>query len=476
MADSPRPFFHNSRSAPYIRHKMKDSKERTKSNFELLTKKWHGRVRNILQYLSEGVWEQLDNSLHIRFLKVVNLSVRSFTDRDLQSQAASLTYSTLLATVPVLAMLFAIARGFGFQNIIKSQLFTYLPAQREVLNQAFTFVDSYLEQASEGWFVGIGLIVMLWTLISLISNVESTFNLIWGVKHGRSFWRKITDYTAIFLILPILMICASGINVVMSSTLQAAISDKILSPMITWILDAASLILTWFFFVGAYLLIPNTRVPFKNAFFAGIFTGIGFTVLQWLFVSGAVYVSRYNAIYGSFAFLPLLLVWLHLVWVIVLAGAVICYSTQSIGRFSFLGQVNKISIDYMLTVHLAVLSLIAKRFDKGGTPIDVTEISRGHGIPLSLVDASLNRLMELDLINRVIINDRKNIYGYTPSLPTSEITAGLLIRRIVESGKRDFIPDFSLRFRHIVASVRELEGITIAQADKITLHNIAPDD
>ena len=107
---------------------------------------------------------------------------------------------------------------------------------------------------------------MLYTLISLISNVESTFNLIWGVKQGRSIWRKITDYTAIFLILPILMICASGINVFMSTALQEALPFEWLTPMVSWLLDVAAMMLTWFFFVGAYLLIPNTSVPFKTRF------------------------------------------------------------------------------------------------------------------------------------------------------------------------------------------------------------------
>ncbi len=450
-----------------------DSKKQSKT--ALLAEKWRARVTGWIQYVSVGVWEQPDTRWYIRFLKVVNLSVRSFTDRDLQSQASSLTYSTLLATVPVLAMLFAIARGFGFQNILKSQLFTYFPAQREVLDKAFTFVDSYLNQASEGLFVGVGLIVMLWTLISLISNVESTFNLVWGVKHGRSLWRRITDYTAIFLVLPILMICASGINVFMSSTLQEAIPFRFLTPMVSGLLDLTSLMLTWFFFVGAYLLIPNTRVPFKNAFLAGILTGIGFTVLQWLFVSGAVYVSRYNAIYGSFAFLPLLLVWMQLVWMIVLAGAVICYSTQSIGRFSFLGQVNKISVDYRLTVLLAVLSTIVRRFEKGETPIDVTGISRDWGIPLSLADASVNRLSELGLIDRVVVDEQKDLFGYNPALPTQEMTVGMVIRRSLESGKSDFIPGFNNRFPKIISSVRDLEASTLAHADSIILSDILPD-
>ena len=452
------------------------SQNRKKGNLSLLVEKWRMRVCGWMHYVSDGIWEQPDDRWHVRFLKVVNLSVRSFTDRDLQSQAASLTYSTLLATVPVLAMLFAIARGFGFQNLLRSQLFNSLPAQKEVLENAFTFVESYLNQASEGIFVGVGLIAMLYTLISLISNVESTFNLIWGVKQGRSIWRKITDYTAIFLILPILMICASGINVFMSTALQEALPFEWLTPMVSWLLDVAAMMLTWFFFVGAYLMIPNTSVPFKNAFLAGTLTGVGFTVLQWLFVSGAVYVSRYNAIYGSFAFLPLLLVWMQLVWVIVLAGAVVCYSTQSIGRFRFLGQVNKISTDYRLTVLLAVLSTIVKRFDSGLPPIDALEISRSRGIPLSLADASVNRLVELRLVDRVVVNERKDLYGYNPSMPTSDITVGVVIRRSLESGQSDFIPGFAQLYPRVVSSVRKLESATLDIADTIYLRDIVPDE
>lgn len=455
---------------------MAETDKKSKSGVAAFVEKCREKLAARVHYVTVGVWDDTGRGMHVRLLKVVNLSVRSFMDRDLQSQASSLTYSTLLATVPVLAMLFAIARGFGFQNILKSQLFSYFPAQREVLEQAFGFVDSYLDQASEGVFVGVGLIVMLWTLISLISNVESTFNLVWGVKQGRSIWRRITDYTAIFLVLPILMICASGINVFMSSTLQDAIPLKFLTPMVSGVLDATSLVLTWSFFVGAYMLIPNTRVPFKNAFPAGILTGIGFTVLQWLFVSGAVYVSRYNAIYGSFAFLPLLLVWLQLVWMIVLAGAVICYSTQSIGRFSYLGKVSKISVDYRLTVLLAVLSTIVKRFEDGGKPVDAGEISRTRGIPLSLADASVNRLSELGLVDRVVVDEQRGRYGYNPALPPAEITVGTVIRRSLESGISDFIPGFKNTYPSVVSTVRDLEESVLKEADAICVSDILPKD
>lgn len=259
-------------------------------------------------YVTDGVWSDTRRSFKVDFIKTCNLSVRSFLNADLQMRAGYLTYRTLLAIVPVLALLFAICRGFGFQNILQTQLFHNFPAQREALSQAFTFVDSYLAQSSRGVFVGVGVLFLLWTLISLLGSVEDSFNKVWGVDQGRTIWRKLTDYAAICLILPILMICSSGITVLMSSVLSTLLPYSFMSPVIKAMLDFASLVLVWLFFTGSYMLIPNTKVKFKNALLAGVMSGTAYTLLQWLFVSGQVYVTSYNAVYGSFAFLPLLLI------------------------------------------------------------------------------------------------------------------------------------------------------------------------
>lgn len=217
------------------------------------------KVMKCYDYIMGGVWSDTRGSWKVNIMKTLSLTVKSFFNADLQTRAAALTYQTVLTIVPALALLFAIGRGFGFQNLLKSQLFSYMPAQRSAWEQALQFVDSYLAQASEGLFVGIGIPFLLWTLISLVSKVEECFNKIWGIPRGRSLWRKITDYTAIFLILPVLMICSSGITVFMSSTLQATLPFDFMSPVIGWLLDGASLVLTWLFFAGAYMLIPDRK-------------------------------------------------------------------------------------------------------------------------------------------------------------------------------------------------------------------------
>lgn len=433
------------------------------------------------KYCSEGVWSDTRRSWHVNVIKTVNLSVRSFLDRDLQSQAAALTFKTLLAIVPALALIFAIGKGFGMQGGIQSQLYSYFPAQTQALDKAFTFVDSYIASSNEGMFVGIGIVFLLYTLISLLGSVEDSFNLIWGIRQGRTIGRKITDYTAILLILPVLLICSSGITVFMSSMLQAALPYQAITPVIQYVVDFVGVILGWLFFAGAYMLVPNTHVKFRNALIAGILAGTAYVILQWLFVSGQIYVTRYNAIYGSFAFLPLLLLWLQLVWLITLAGGVLCYASQSIFEFSFSNEIARISLDYRCKILVGVMLVAVKRREEGRRPIDERLIAVRYGLPISLVTKAVNDLVEMRLLDRVVIDDKdgRPVGGITPALDTDRITLGLILRRMRLTGTHGFIPDFDRRFRSVVESVDSNEQAAFTDADRILLrdmHFTLPDE
>ncbi len=239
----------------------------------------YNKALKIWNYVSTGVWSDTRRSWKIDVIKTLNLSVRSFLSADLQARACAMTYKTLLAIVPAFALVFAIGRGFGFQNLLQSQLFSLLPAQRQALETAFQFVDSYLSQASEGLFVGVGIVLLLWTLISLMGDVEASFNSVFNVRDKRSFWRKTTDYTAILLVLPILMICSSGIQILMSSTLQKLLHETFLTPLLGFGLDVLAFLFSCLFFAGSYLLIPNTKVKIPSALFGGSLAGIALYVL-----------------------------------------------------------------------------------------------------------------------------------------------------------------------------------------------------
>ncbi len=417
---------------------------------------WERVLRNV-QYCINDVWNDTRSLWSVKAVKIINLSVRAFMDRDLQVRSCALTYNTVLAVVPALAMLFAIARGFGFQNLLQSELFKYFPAQRQALESALTYVDNYLAQASQGIFIGIGLIFLLWTLISLMSNVEDTFNHVWGVKTKRSLQRKFSDYTALFLLLPVLMVCSAGISIFLSDAVQQLFGEHSISPMMHRLLAFTPTVISWLIFTAAYYLIPNTKVQFKGAFFAGVLAGTLFQVVEWLFVSGQVYVSKYNAIYGSFAFLPLLLVWLQLSWLITLAGVVLTYSWQNFDSFVYRDKAKEISQNYSNNLAIAVLSLAVKRFKRQQGLLTRSEIIRNCDIPSLLADQILGTLQQAGLLNRVNTGKEED-EAYQPAFDPDDYSLNDATNRLAEIGNSDFIPKANTRFGKVWSAITALRA------------------
>lgn len=406
----------------------------------------------IWAYLSDGVWTDHRDSLKVNIIKTANLTVRTFMSSDLQTKAAAMTYRTILAVVPALALLFAIGRGFGLDNVLQTQLFSLFPSQAQALSVAFRFVDSTLAQASEGIFVGVGVVFLLWTIISLLSSVEETFNQVWGVTAERSIFRKVTDYLAICIILPVLMVVSGGLQIFMSSAIQHFLPFEFLTPLIEYGLDFLSYVFAWLFFAGAYMLIPNTKVKFSNAFISGVIAGTAFQVLQWLFIHGQMGVAKYNAIYGSFSFLPLMLLWMQFSWLITLAGALICSAAQNISMFSFNRHIRDISTSYRRKVLVAVLSVIVKRFKAGEKPLSCEELSGSLQIPVQLVRSIINTLTECNLIVHVspLGKEHPGDLPVQPSMSLEHYTLSLVLDRLRQKGESDFLPDFASQFPDVI--------------------------
>lgn len=446
---------------------MKKSK-RLKLRYFALQRK----ILRLWRYCSDGVWRDTRNNWGINTVKTINLSVKSFLNSDLQGKACAMAFRTMLAIVPALALLFAIGRGFGFQIVLENELFGLLPGQESAISETLKVVESYLAHTSGGMFVGVGLVFLLWTLISLVSNVERAFNNIWGIKVGRSLWRKITDYTAMLLILPILMICASGLTFFVSTTLQRVFDFAFMTPLITVGLKFVSWVLTWLFFAAVYALIPYTKVRFKNALIAGIFAGTCFLLLQWAFVSGQIYVTRYNAIYGSFAFIPLMLIWLQLTWVVCLSGAVLCYSSQNIFQFSFSTEISAISDNYRRKVSLAIAAIIVRDFVTGQHIPTRSSIARDYNIPSRLVANVTERLIDAGLINRIYVEDKDESFGFAPAISVDKFTVDLVLHKLQNQGQADFVPGFDEKFPGVVDIVNKISDDQMTPGSAILLTDI----
>ncbi|MCM1520996.1 MAG: YihY/virulence factor BrkB family protein [Lachnoclostridium sp.] len=423
-------------------------------------------------YVSDGVWRDTRSNWKVNTVKTLNLTIKSFLDTDLQSTACAMTYRTLLAIVPALAMVFAIGRGFGFQNILQEQLFKMFPSQHQALQMAMRFIDSCLAQASEGLFVGIGLAFLIWTVISLLGNVEDSFNHIWNITDGRSIFRKMTDYLAICIILPILMICSGGLQIFMSTTIQRILPFHFMTPVLEVVFDAASWVFGWLFFTGAYMLIPNTRVKFKNAFVAGVLAGSSFQILQWLFATGQLYVAKYNAIYGTFSFLPLMLIWLQLSWLITLTGALICYSSQNVFRFSFEDEISTISIDYRRRVALAMMTVIVQRFELKFPPLTVQRFSDIYHVPPRLCEIIASDLLKAGLITREYNSPDEDAHPMLPSMGLDNYTVSGVIIALRNSGASAFVQAFDGEFKQIDDICNDIDKQFALTDDHILLKDI----
>lgn len=424
--------------------------------------KFIDKLTKSVDYCISGVWSDPRKKLSVKIVKTVNLTVQSFMNRDLQIKSMAITYQTIFAMVPALALLLAISKGFGFQEIVQNELYTYFPSQSKALGTALGFVDSYLAEASSGILVGVGLIVLMWTLISLLSNIEDAFNNIWDIRNNRKIVQKVRDYIAIFLLIPILMILSSGISLFLSSTLLAVVPFAFMSPLVNTLLEFLPVVLCWAAFTLCFWLIPNTKVSFKYAAISGIFCAVAFGLLQNLFLGGQIYVSKYNAIYGSFAFFPLLLIWLQLSWLLLLSGCGLTYALQNIFSYNFFDSINSVSQDYYRKVMLVMTAVIYHRFHDDMSAPTRNELSMTYGLPISMVSSIAQKLINAGLIQISGNFNKDEDPGLIPTTDTDKVSVKDVVRKVELEGKSNFIPEFKSTYSK---ALKQIEEITVRMYD-----------
>ena len=268
-------------------------------------------------------------------IRKVYLTIRFFTEKRVMTQASALTYSTLLAIVPILAVVFAIARGFGYNKYIELWFRDSLDSQPQVAEVIIGFVNSYLVHTQSGIFLGIGLLFMLYTVLMLVNNIEETFNQIWQVDNARPIIRSLTNYLAMFFLFPIIIIVSTGISIFMATIEQKVDGIEVLGPAVNLLLDYSPYILLSLLFIWLYVYMPNTKVKLSCAIIPGILAGVAMQLLQLFYIYSQIWVTSYNAIYGSFAALPLFMLWLQISWTICLFGAQLTYTNQNLNRIGF---------------------------------------------------------------------------------------------------------------------------------------------
>ena len=370
-------------------------------------------------------------------VKVVVIAVRTFLDDKVMTRAAALTYSTLFAIVPILALIFAVARGFGFENIVTGLLKNGIIGENESLNSVMQFIDGYMQYVSSGAFIGIGLLFLLFSVYSLADGIEANLNSIWHVKKSRRMGRKITDYFSLILLIPIGIICLCGMSALASSVLSHMEGFQLLGGFAKFIIeDALPYVVAGLILTGFYIFMPNTKVRFKYAIIPGIIAGCLFQALQNLYFNGQFSLSSYNAIYGGFAALPLFLLWLNVSWAIILFGCELAYVSQNNDNFNYFKEPDKISRRHEDFYSLMVMACICKRFNRHETALTRKELADELHIPLRYVVSSLDTLTDSGLLETVLQNDEREP-AYVPATDTKQLTVVKVLSAINNSGYCD---------------------------------------
>jgi membrane protein len=339
--------------------------------------------------------------------------------------------------VPVVALAFAFAKGFGFEKILGEQLMEKLQGHEEIAERIVGFAQSMLENTKGGAIAGVGIVLLFWTIIKVLGNIEKSFNDIWGVKTPRAMGRKLTDYLSVMMICPILLIIASSVTVLVTTQVSLMMERLsflgVLADALILLLKVLPYGVIWLVFTFIYVFMPNTKVGMKSALWGGILAGTIYQLVQLAYISFQIGVSNYGAIYGSFAALPLFLVWLQLSWLIVFFGAEISFAHQNVATYEFEQDCLAVSHSFKRMIALMVTSLCVKNFLKAEKPRTAADISRELEVPIRLVHSVLFELTEARLLSEVYL-DHSGDVAYQPACDIQRLTVAGVIERLDQQG------------------------------------------
>lgn len=406
-----------------------------------------------------------------RLVKIVILATRGFINERLNVKASALTYSILFAVVPMFALIIAIGRGFGVEELIKKALQDSFVAQADMLPTVMEMVSRYLETTQGGLFIGIGLAILIISVMNFFIQVEMAFNSIWQVKKPRSVINQFTMYFSAMLIIPILIVLSSGLSIYISTELSKTFIYSLFSPFLKFSVNLVPYFINWIIFTLLYLIIPNTRVKFGNALLAGILAGTAFQLFQMLYINGQVYLSRYNVVYGSFAAIPLLLLWLQISCLIVLLGAEISYASQNIQNFDYEIDSRNISKRYKNFLTLFITHQIIKQFEEQKPPLSSFQIAQCYKLPIRLVNQILTELIDTKVLIEVFC-DSKRSKTYQPALDINQLTVTMLFEKLESYGSEEFLTNKNSELDDFWSKTKALNLSNRVESNSILIKDI----
>jgi membrane protein len=411
----------------------------------------------------------------IRQIRIIYMVFKGLKRDNIYIKASALTFFTILSVIPMIALGFGIAKGFGMQDELRAQIIMQFHNEEQVMAWILDFANTMLEQASGGWIAGVGVALLFYTVGQLLSYVETTFNSIWKVEETRAWYRQITDYLAIIILLPIVLIASSSVTVLASTRLNDLLSQSDilegLKPVVSFLVQLVPYILLCALATAAFLVMPNTRVKVRPAAVSGLITGIALQVLQILYVESQMGISKLGTLYGSFAAIPLLMIWVQMSWVVLLVGAQFSYYLQNITRYEFEFDVLTVSPRQKKRLSLLVLRSLMNDFIKGVKPRSPEEISLELSLPVRTVHDCLDDLHASGLATE-FWDEAEERYVYQPATDINRMTLSFVLDKLDSPGSIHKIVVNNADYKKIDTALNKFESMIASSEANVLLRDV----
>ncbi len=402
-------------------------------------------VKRFLEFTKEEIWrirfKELPKAKYylLRPIQILLVTIRGFDEDKCMLRASALTFYTLISIVPVLAVIFAFAKGFGLQEKLQEKLMSMAEGQEQAAQKIMEFSQNMLEQADGGVIAGVGILFLFWAIIKVLGHIENAFNHIWGVTKPRTFGRKVGDYLAFILICPILMLTAvsatATVQVLTTNFMEKYQWLQTFGPIVKVGLKICSLLIIWVLFAFIYYWMPNTKVSKRAGLIGAIIAGIMFQIFIASYLGLQVGMAKANAIYGSFAALPLMLILLQFSWVIILFGGEISFACQNVKTYEFEKDCLEVSPRYRRKLSLLIAHRIIKHFCEKKPPEDVEAIEQALNIPVRLVRKIVFDLVQAGILIEIKDEESARKITYQPACDVALLTIKSIHDALDEFGR-----------------------------------------
>ena len=299
------------------------------------------QTRRIKDFLNEDIWklelEELSKARarFVKYMKILLITIRTFSAEKIGFQAVALSFFSTMSVVPFIAIVFAITGGLGLADVLEEFLYGYFQNSQQIIDFIIGAARNIIESSQGGGMGAVSALLFAWIVVWMMLSVERVFNNVWRVTTNRNIFKRLSFILALVILSPfVVMVFFTGSFVYSNVFEYLGLDYEGLTgfkTLVSWLLFA---VVVTFTLSGMYKFIPNAHVEYASALRASIPTALIFTLVQYTYLETQVFVTRLSTVFGTFAAVPLFMIWINIGWFIILIGAQLSYAFQNVDSYN----------------------------------------------------------------------------------------------------------------------------------------------